>query len=96
MYLDFQKFIGGNKPWIPKVDKRYNWMKNNIEQISKLDKNLGDLSEFTFEYIFLTNEALPLPLIKETNISYRFVTFYDVQKNKDILFFGSNKIQINN
>ena len=87
MYLDFQKFIGGNKPWIPKVDKRYNWMKNNIEQISKLDKNLGDLSEFTFEYIFLTNEALPLPLIKETNISYRFVTFYDVQKNKDILFF---------
>lgn len=86
MYLDFQKFIGGSKPWIPKVDKRDNWMKNNIEQISKLDKNLNNLSGFTFESIFLTNEAVPLPLVKDYNINYRFVTFYDVQRNKNIIF----------
>lgn len=86
MSSEFKKFIGGSKPWIPKVDKRNSWVINNVGQMSKLTKCLDDFKEFDFEYIFLTNEAIPLPLIQENNISYRFVTFYDVKQNLEILF----------
>lgn len=86
MSSEFKKFIGGSKPWIPKVDKRNSWVMSNVGQISKLTKGLDDFEKYDFEYIFLTNEAIPLPLIQENNISYRFVTFYDIKQNLKILF----------
>ncbi|WP_017732418.1 YecA family protein [Nafulsella turpanensis] len=84
MHLELMKFITGNKPWIPKVDKRNNWLKSNIKSLQLLHND--DYQQYSYEYIFLTSEAIPLPFIREEDISYRFVNFYDVRKNLGCLF----------
>lgn len=85
MHQELMNFISGDKPWIPKVDKRNIWMKDNLASLKAIN-GVVDYSEFDFEYVFLTNEAIPLPFIKENHISYRFITSYDIKKNVDCIF----------
>lgn len=85
MHQELMNFISGDKPWIPKVDKRNKWMKSNLASLKNLN-GVIDYSDFEFEYMFLTNEAIPLPFIRENHISYRFITAYEIKKNADCIF----------
>lgn len=84
MYLELLKFIDGDAPWIPKVDRRNAWILDNKEAFSALGTT-DEIEKYSFEYIFLTNESISIPFLKENDIKYRFITFIDIQANIDIL-----------
>ncbi|WP_435354244.1 YecA family protein [Emticicia sp. SJ17W-69] len=86
MNNEFLKFIGGNKPWIPKTDKRKEWMMKNLNSLSNLDTTIPHLNDYEFEYIYITNEAIPLPLIKAHLVEYRFISLYDIEIDINSVF----------
>lgn len=80
MHLELLKFIDGDAPWIPKVDRRKMWILNNKIAFSTLGLT-DDVEKYQFEYVFLINESISIPFIKENDIQYRFITFIDLQKD---------------
>ena len=84
MYLELLKFIDGDAPWIPKVDRRNEWILDNKRAFSTLGATYS-IEDYSFEYIFLTNESISIPFIKENDIKYRFITFIDLQSNLSLL-----------
>jgi len=87
MHQELMNFIIGKNPWIPKVKKRDEWLKNNIGSLKAIHNNM-DLDSYKYEYIFLTNEAIPLPFIRENHIPFRFFTFYEIIENINCIFFN--------
>lgn len=83
MYLELMKFIDGDAPWISKVDRRNVWIFDNKKAFSTFGN--ADIEKYEFEYIFLTNESISIPFIKENDIKYRFITFIDLQNSINIL-----------
>lgn len=83
MHLEYMKFISGDKPWIPKVDKRMDWLRNNLEALNIYGINAVD---YKLEYIFLTNEKIALPFIKAHEIQYRFLSSIEMQNNINTIF----------
>lgn len=81
---ELQKFISGNDPWIPKVERRNRWINENKASLSTL--GVSSLEEYEIEYIFLTNEVISLQFIKANELKYRFVSFIDIQKDYTCLF----------
>lgn len=84
MYLELLKFIDGDAPWIPKVDRRNAWILDNKKAFSTFGIT-DDVGKYSFEYIFLTNESISIPFIKENDIKYRFITFIDLQNDLNLL-----------
>jgi len=84
MNREINNFIKkSDKGWIQKVEKREEWLNDNKNSLKMLNSNV-DYSNFSIEYVFITKEAIPLSYIKD--ISYRFLTIYDVRNNPLILF----------
>ncbi|MEI8274157.1 MAG: hypothetical protein WCG08_16205, partial [Paludibacter sp.] len=83
MYLELMKFIDGDTPWIPKVDRRKTWIHENKRAFSIFE--IPNIEEYDFEYVFLTNESISIPFIKKNDIQYRFITFVDLQDNLSLL-----------
>lgn len=84
MHLELLKFIDGDAPWIPKVDRRNAWILDNKKAFSTLGIN-DDIEKYSFEYVFLTNESISIPFIKGNDIKYRFMTFIELQNNLNLL-----------
>lgn len=84
MYLELLKFTDGDTPWIPKVDRRSAWILDNKQAFSILGIT-DSIENYSFEYIFLTNESISIPFIKKNDIKYRFITFIDLQNDKNLL-----------
>ena len=84
MYLELLKFIDGDSPWIPKVDRRKKWILDHKMVFAKFGLTY-DVEKYSFEYLFLTNESISIPFIKENDIKYRFVTFIDLQRDINLL-----------
>lgn len=84
MYLELLKFTDGSDPWIPKVNRRNEWIHNNKNAFSSLEITC-DIEQYSFEYIFLTNESISTPFIRENEIQYRFLTFIEIQNNLGLL-----------
>lgn len=51
MHLELLKFIDGDAPWIPKVDRRNAWILDNKKAFSTLGIN-DDIEKYSFEYVF--------------------------------------------
>ncbi len=83
MHIELMKFIEGDSPWISKVDKRNKWILDNKKAFSIFGTN--NIEEYNFEYIFLTNESISIPFIKENDIKYRFITFINLQNDLNVL-----------
>lgn len=85
MNQELLSFIEGDKPWIPKVDKRNSWLIENKEKFNSVHGKDG-LIDYKFEYIFVTNEVIPLSFIKANDLKYRFLTYYDLLQNSECIF----------
>lgn len=88
IHIELLSFFGKeNNGWISKVDKRKEWIISNRKLLNDFLKR--DLSSYSFEYVFLTAQVLPLPLIKDLNLQYRFVSLLEAQNNLLNLIIGS-------
>ncbi|MBL0036752.1 MAG: hypothetical protein IPP26_13620 [Flavobacteriales bacterium] len=85
MHLELRKFIEGKNAFLTKVEKRYAWLQNNMGTL--LDRyEVHDISKYSFEYLFLTSEAIPLPFVRNNLTHNRFLTLYQIRQDIDLLF----------
>ncbi|MBK8583431.1 MAG: hypothetical protein IPL86_16940, partial [Flavobacteriales bacterium] len=77
--------IEGKNAFLPKVEKRHDWLQQNLKAVLKrygVEDSLG----YSLEYIFLTSEAIPLPFVRNNLTNNRFLTLYQLRQNIDLLF----------
>lgn len=87
IHLELLNFIGKeNNGWISKVDKRNTWINSNRSALDTYLKR--DLESYSFEYIFLTAQVIPLPFIKDLDLKYRFVSQVEMEYNINRLVIG--------
>lgn len=73
--------------WIPKVDKRKQWLIENKPLLNKPIK--ADVSDFDFEYLFFTEVVIPIGFLKEHQIYYRFIPYFALERSiEETIFFS--------
>ena len=80
MVEEIDKLFGSDsKPgWIAKHNRRHEWLKTNRKKI--FEKYKVDISEFTIKSIFITQEEMLTPHLKQQILPMPFLTLYVIEE----------------